>query len=190
MFWPKAMDLFLSIASFLALDVVTDTKVACFVSDFGYFARIKVAVAGPLAIALIFVLVSILWAACACCSGKKTRNAAHRASRFHSDNAVVRGFWAAVHPILFFVDLVHPIVTRTLLQFGTCRDLGSAGRWLEADYSIRCYTDDYNTYAGAAWFAGVLYAVGVPAVFMLLINKFKHHGRRGDKLVQKALGPS
>ena len=54
----------------------------------------------------------------------------------------------------------------------------------------RCYTDDYNTYAGAAWFAGVVYAVGVPAVFMLLINKFKHHGRRGDKLVQKALGPS
>ena len=52
----------------------------------------------------------------------------------------------------------------------------------------RCYTDDYNTYAGAAWFAGVLYAVGVPAVFMLLINKFKHHGRRGDKLVQKVLG--
>ena len=135
-FWPKAMGLFLSIASFLALDVVTDTKVACYVSHFDYFSRIKVAVAGPLAIAAVLVCVSIAWAACTGARAK-ARHHAHRASQFHSDNAVVRGFWAAVHPVLFFVDLVHPIVTRTLLQFGTCRDLGSAGRWLEADYSIR-----------------------------------------------------
>ena len=81
MFWPKAMDLFLSIASFLALDMVADTKVACYVSKFDYYSRIKVAVVGPLAIAIVFVLCSILWATCSC-SGETRKE--HRTATMRS----------------------------------------------------------------------------------------------------------
>ena len=43
------------------------------------------------------------------------------------------GLWKVAPIILFLIDLLYPSITRTLLQFATCRDLGSAGFFLEAD---------------------------------------------------------
>ena len=55
------------------------------------------------------------------------------------------GLWLAAPYAIGFVDLVWPTVTRTLVSLFSCRDLGSAGWWLEAD--ARC---NQNTVAFAS----------------------------------------
>ena len=93
----------------------------------------------------------------------------------------------AVH----FVALSLSSISRTLLQFGTCRDLGAAGEWLEADYSVRCRSDEnpkYAPYAAMAWVAGAGYGVGLPVLFMYLVHKYKRFGKEGDSLIRHAIG--
>ena len=74
-------------------------------------------------------------------------------------------------------------------QFFTCRNLGAAGRYLEADYSVDCDSDRYR--AAFAWVgvAAALWAVAVPALFVFLLARFEDRGRvAGDEVVQASLG--
>ena len=43
---------------------------------------------------------------------------------------------------LFLLDLMHPAVCRVLCGYFSCRDLGAAGSWLEADYALKCADAD------------------------------------------------
>ena len=92
--------------------------------------------------------------------------------------------------VVHFVALALSSISRTLLQFGTCRDLHAAGAWLEADYSIRCGAANpkYNYYAWMAWLAGLGYGLGLPVLFMWLVHRFKRYGKEGDSLVRHAIG--
>ena len=84
-----------------------------------------------------------------------------------------------------------------MFDFFTCRDLGSAGRWLEADHAVQC-DDEIEPQTEAEqryvkWWpfvvvAAFLYAIVVPAEFFWLVRKYKVHGLRGATHVQKALG--
>ena len=54
-----------------------------------------------------------------------------------------------------------------------------------------CDTDEYNSHAVAVGFAAVIYSVGIPALFVYLVYRFKELGQAGDKhdkVVAKALG--
>ena len=104
------MGVFMDMARFFALDLVADTKVACTVSNFSYYFRINVCVFGPLVVSGGVVLACIVWNSCT------NADAVHHMSAFYSQNVVVRGLWYSVHPLFFILDLLHPIVTRTLLQ--------------------------------------------------------------------------
>ena len=73
--------------------------------------------------------------------------------RGSSDSTLKMGLWKAAAPALFILDLIHPTITRTLCAYFVCRNLGSAGWFLEADYSVRCgpesaafdaYTEEYG----------------------------------------------
>ena len=78
-------------------------------------------------------------------------------------------FIASMIVVLF---LVHPILTRVGLKFFTCspEDMGGP-TYLEADFSVECWTPEHLTPALAI--GGtilVLYALGIPglALFMLI----------------------
>ena len=106
-----------------------------------------------------------------------------------SHGSTVRmGLWKVASVGLFFIDLVWPTVTRTLLQFNTCRDLGESGFWLEADFSIRCSGDKYEAYMPWVIVAAVFYSCGVPILFMHLVRQFADRGKEGDKVVRLAMG--
>ena len=53
---------------------------------------------------------------------------------------------------------------------------------------VECGKGEYNAYVIWAVLAGFIYAVGCPALFMFLVYKYKERGKRGDKMIQNALG--
>ena len=65
------------------------------------------------------------------------------------------------------------------------------------DYGVQCsetspdgsaYVGRYAEYVVPVAIAAFLYSFGVPAIFMLLVSKFKKHGKGGDAVVRRALG--
>ena len=95
--------------------------------------------------------------------------------------------WKASFSILYAVDLLFPLITRTLFQYFTCRDLKGAGRWLEADHSVDCDDPKYSQFRPFVGIFAFFWTVGVPSCFLYLVYRYKHHGHRGDRVVSGAL---
>ena len=82
---------------------------------------------------------------------------------------------------------------RVLFQYATCRNLqtgpdGGEGWWLESDYSVECYTDQYWTWVPVVTISALVFAFGVPALFGYLLYHYKDLGKAGDPVIQKSLG--
>ncbi len=116
------------IAGVFALDVQTAAaKLPCEVTGFNFWSRVQAVIYVPPIVALFLALCGVLWAAWA-----RRRGAGGDGQGIGS-----AGLWKAAPVILFIIDLIYPTLTRTLCQFFTCRDLASAGLFLEADYSVQ-----------------------------------------------------
>ena len=86
------------------------------------------------------------------------------------------------------IDLIYPVVTRTLLAFFGCHQLGSAGLFLYSAYEVECYTERWFAYMPWVVLAALVFSIGIPAGFLFLILKFKDRGKAGDRSVRKAIG--
>ena len=64
--------------------------------------------------------------------------------------------------------------------------MGSAGIYLESDYSEECYTDRWYNFLPYVTVATVVFSVGIPAGFLFLVHKYKD--RRNDSSSSAALG--
>ena len=53
---------------------------------------------------------------------------------------------------------------------------------------MECDTEAYNRYLWLAIPMGVLYSLGVPILFYSLVHHFADYGKRGDHVVQGAIG--
>ena len=56
-----------------------------------------------------------------------------------------------------------------------------------AQYSIKCYTEEYDAYVLGTALMAAFYSLGIPLMFYYLVQRFKDDGKRGDKVVQAAL---
>ena len=62
------------------------------------------------------------------------------------------------------------------------------GFWLQADYSVECYTPKYERYSVWAGIFAIVFVFGVPVLFWYLVYRFQPLALEGDKVVQSALG--
>ena len=111
------------------------------VNDLNYFKRVKLAIVAPVAIVGLIVIACVLWASCTSATPSHSR-ARHRQAIQGSEpreGCCVRGLWMAAPIALFCLDLIYPAITRTLLQFFTCRTLGDSGKWLEVDCTFSAW---------------------------------------------------
>ena len=198
--YPRAMDDLRAIASVFAVDLFAETRAPCLVANWDYYWKLKTAMLAPVVIFFVLFLVGIFLAT----SDKNKRENAsevkatrsmlrrqHMEQKRGTDRSIlIAAWWRTAAWILFSIDLIYPLVTRTLLQFFTCHDLGSAGRWLEVSYEIRCdkISSTYNDYYTVTGVVGALWALGIPALFYFLVHRFQRRGRDGDKVVQAAIG--
>lgn len=91
-------------------------------------------------------------------------------------------FWKLFLYILF---LIYPSESSTILRLYICKDVDGTG-YLLTDVRIQCYTDTWHIYTLASIPLILLYPVGIPAFFYVLLrsNKTQLH----DKRIQAQLG--
>ena len=188
------------------------SKSPCWFSGWSYYTQLRCAMLAPLLLTLALVLGGMVEYAVRAHRAKKrgqpvisdlanftpnrmTRERRDRLRANHLKSPLKAGLWTSAHLVLFCLDLLYPAVCRVLFQFATCRNLNTGpdatpGWWLEADYSVECFTAKYWTYAPFVSAAGLTYAVGVPLLFFYLLYHFQEIGKAGDKVVHRALGPS
>ena len=207
--WPSSLRPLLDFFSFLSADVVAESRVPCAFDGFDYFTRVKLAVGAPLGCTAFFFVIGFSWAQLKALCGAGGSSAATSAAaavarkdstdstRSHWRKTLVQkemevieqGVWFSLAPTLFTLDLLYPAISRTLFQFFSCRDVGEAGKFLEADLSIRCDEPDgtYQSYKFWVGASAALYSVGVPALLLHLVRKMRKQGRLHHKLVARAL---
>ena len=107
---------------------------------FTFYTRVKIAIVAPVATAAAITVGSIVWVIFKPKKGRKRKrfvdihHAKHRGSH---GSQIKEGLWDAAPLVLFFLDLVYPLVTRTLCSFFSCRHLGNDNYWLEEDYGVK-----------------------------------------------------
>eukprot|EP00937_MAST-01D_sp_MAST-1D-sp2_P007281 g7281.t1 len=75
--------------------------------------------------------------------------------------------WNVLLPFLF---LVYPSVSNTVVLMLRCVTI-DGGKYLLADYSVRCDVPSYDSYRSLAIFFVFLYPVGIPALFTFVLAK-------------------
>ena len=74
-------------------------------------------------------------------------------------------------------------------------------RWVpcQADYSLQCASEGdgrehlekkYAKYVPFVASVALVWSLGIPFAFLLLVQRFKVRGQTGDQVVHHALGPS
>ena len=115
-----------AVLAVFALDIVAETKMPCFVTKFDFYTRVKIAIVAPVATASAIAAGCVAWSAVRPKKERKRKrfvdihHAKHRGSH---GSQLKEGLWDAAPAVLFFLDLVYPLVTRTLCSFFGCRDL-------------------------------------------------------------------
>ena len=72
--------------------------------------------------------------------------------------------------------LVHSGITIYSLQMLGCREMEEGRKWLTADYSIECWTEEHTMYAlSYALPSLIVWGLGIPFVSMILV--FKHRNQ-------------
>ena len=158
--WPSSLDKLFSMFNLLGLDIVAEAKVPCFVNDFSAYDMVTTLAILPLVVTALLGVVGVVHV----CHAHRKHVAKHAHHRKHSalaETAALRlwhhaqaaaamkqtegpvhqkALWVAAPAVLFLLDLLYPLTTRTLLTFFSCRDLKEGGRWLESDYSVQPVT--------------------------------------------------
>ena len=196
----------------------------CFVVDFDYFDKLRTAVIGPFAVTVGLIFVGVVWTGAnrmfEHLLGKGGDARDHRPTDTETERQREDRRWRAIRRkrgvfkagviaaapfLLQIVDLLFPTTARTLLEYFTCRNLDEAGWFLEADYSVRCFSAGwdpendaftkrgevdakYQAYQLLAIIGAGVFTVGVPAIFFYLLSRYARQGRKGDRDVQQALG--
>eukprot|EP00656_Telonema_subtile_P022648 TRINITY_DN2385_c0_g1_i1.p1 TRINITY_DN2385_c0_g1~~TRINITY_DN2385_c0_g1_i1.p1 ORF type:complete len:996 (+),score=324.08 TRINITY_DN2385_c0_g1_i1:74-3061(+) len=85
---------------------------------------------------------------------------------------------------VLMIFLVYPGLSQTLCRTFVCKDINDSD-WLAADYSLRCYTEDWTSYAMAALFGIVLVTIGVPIFLYSLLSRNRQKLRISSKFMDR-----
>ena len=98
------------------------------------------------------------------------------------------GVHRSVSLVCLLMDELYPSVTRTIFQIFRCRELGASGWWLEADYNNHCFDEQWSGYLVLAIPAMVIYAIGIPLGFFLVVRRYKKKGMLDDPDIDRMIG--
>ena len=66
--------------------------------------------------------------------------------------------------------LAHPTITKAAVSLIACRKVASKA-FLHADMNIECYTSEYNAWLALALPMLVMYSVGIPLTYFLILRR-------------------
>jgi len=88
----------------------------------------------------------------------------------HARASARKKFWKL---FLFGVFLVYPMVSSTILRLFVCKTV-EGHHYLLADFSVECYDSRWNDYSFYAIFMILVYPVGIPVMFFLVLYTKRH----------------
>ena len=117
--FPDAMNKLVDFMSIFALDLFAETKLPCTFTGFDYFTRINVAILAPPVLTGVIFLACFAWAAlrsdAQTTSPPRRRRVGNNRAVIENSNSVVSvGLWKGATVTLFMLDLIYPLLTRTL----------------------------------------------------------------------------
>jgi uncharacterized membrane protein len=161
--WPSYYSSFIANFQFFNLDFIPWQSVGC-VSGFDFYTKFLVITITPLvilAMIFLFYLLPMYWFDRRDMVDQSMYRAARKRSR--------RRFWKL---ILFTIFLMYPIVSRNVMAMFVCKTINGVD-YLSADFTLKCYTDIWKKYVGAAAFMVLVYPVGVPAFFGFMLWRYR-----------------
>ena len=109
--WPSSLYALLEVFNLLGLDIMAQARVPCIIKSFNYYKLIVGVCVTPVAISAAITVVCMLWVLWRSQSSKAKRRVSLAQDR-RQKSAIADGLWTAAAPVLFFLDLVYPLVTR------------------------------------------------------------------------------
>ncbi|KAG5192498.1 hypothetical protein JKP88DRAFT_151331, partial [Tribonema minus] len=156
---PEAYEQFLDKLAFIADFTI---MMGC-IADLDFYDKLLATTLAPL---MYIALVGCSWLAAQHCVRRARLDAGETAAQL-ADLDALRRHWTLFLGILFLnFGSVSSVVFRTF----ACEHFEELGEWyLRADYSIQCFANGYWWYAAYAFCAMLVYPIGIPALFAVLV---------------------
>eukprot|EP00457_Paulinella_chromatophora_P000003 gb/GEZN01000003.1/.p1 GENE.gb/GEZN01000003.1/~~gb/GEZN01000003.1/.p1 ORF type:complete len:6228 (-),score=473.22 gb/GEZN01000003.1/:302-18958(-) len=178
--WPQGYKKFVSFFSVLNFDLFQAANIEClYPKGTVYYEKYLFVRYVPIVVALIptlfYGLPMSLYTRAPWSRGTRVNlsmaggfEQALEAEKFMVRLARTRIWLKTVKLILFGLFLVYPTVSSTVLRLYNCKKV--EGVWyLMADFNTQCYTDLWHKYAKGAWVYGLIYAAGIPFMFVFML---------------------
>jgi len=153
--WPTAFISWLSGLAVLNLDVFQAISVDCMHSDYTFYDRLQGTFLCPI---ILGVAQGVI-----CCFRKCGVDTTEE------KKAVEDQHWKGS---LFFLFLIYPSVSGTMLQTWHCIDVDGV-EYLSADLRLTCDTSQHTQNANLAGLGFLLYIIGIPGFFILVLYMHK-----------------
>ena len=80
-----------------------------------------------------------------------------------------------INAYIMFLSLVHPYLTGKSLEVFSCTPDGGGNWYMIANQTQLCYTSSWKVYEPWAVIGIIVYGVGIPFGFLLLLWRFRSH---------------
>ena len=121
--WPQSMQILLDAARMFAFDFMPETRMPCWVTGWSYYSKLWLSAVAPVALTVVFLLYGIVVEACGRRNGRSAarrnlraaarQNWRRKQARGGTDSCLVAGLWRGAPLVLFCIDLIHPMITRS-----------------------------------------------------------------------------
>ena len=163
--------------------------VACKVFMIDIFAIFKVDCIQPISIhnkfvvtmllpPICFAVVLLLW----CVSNARVRR--QGLSDAKQQQLCAKNGMTAAYRASFVLVLLYPLLSRTTFRMFSCQQLSETEAWHPDDMTVACEDPAHVNYVLAAVFCSVLYPLGVPVVFLVLLRRDEHRRQQARRAIE------
>lgn len=176
--YPEAFMSVLSAVRVIVVDVFAILKVEC-LGALSVHAKFMLVMALPIVCVVIIYLIRCV---------SDCRISGKDMDRQRDENRIT-----AAYRTFFVVFLLYPLLSRTVFRTFDCQTLyedtanvTSKELWHVDDYSVDCSSDSHKTFQRIAWVFVVLYPIGIPLVFLLLLWRDDRHRKQSKHVLGSA----
>jgi len=161
--WPNMYVTFMSYFNVVNLDFIPWNSLGC-VATFDYYVKFLFTVSLPfamvLALGLLYLLPMYIM---------DIRDVSDH-GKFRKKNKQAQKQFTKLG--LFTAFVIYPTLSRTIFSILDCRSV--AGKvYLNADFTLECYTSTHTTFLALSVIMIVIYPVGIPVACFLLVRRYR-----------------
>ena len=157
--WPTAYKQVMSFLGLTSVDTLINSVAGtdCYTKD-NYYLMYIVILAAPIAAALLMLLFWVI-----------PLNAGWFCFRGLTDGGRQRQVIKCWRLFLYFLFLIFPIVSSTVIRHYVCTDIEGTS-FLASDYRVQCYTDTWYLVSYISTNFILLYPIGIPLFFFIILR--------------------